>query len=264
MPTPPPASLLSFLAAIPDPRSAHGRRHTLAAMLAAVCCAVLCGARGFKPIAQWVHDQDIELMHALGFTRTPPRWGAFRKLLTALDAAAFERAVAAWAEATTAGLPPQRRGDGGLEPAAIDGKVVRGSIGRHRGAVHLLAVMAQRSGLTLRQAEVGAETNEHKAALGLLKGMVLEGRVLTGDALFCQRDLCQQVVTEGGHYFLMVKENQPELLRDIGDAFDRAADAAFSPSPAGSDRAAIHRASHGGQARRPGRVPAAAGHRPAE
>jgi hypothetical protein len=81
-----PASLLAFLATVPDPRSAHGRRHPLPAMLAAVCCAILCGARGFKPIAQWLHDQDLALVHALGFTRTPPKWGAFRKLLITLDA----------------------------------------------------------------------------------------------------------------------------------------------------------------------------------
>ena len=264
MPAPPPASLLNFLASVPDPRSAFGRRHTLTAMLAAACCAVLCGARGFKPIAQWVHDQDIALAHALGFTRTPPKWGAFRKLLMTLDPTAFEAAVAAWAEATCAGLPPEQRGDGGLEPAALDGKSVRGSLGRHEGAIHLLSVMAQRSGLTLRQVEVGDKTNEHKAALGLLRGLVLEGRVVTGDAMFCQRDLCRQVVADGGHYFVVVKENQPGLLHDIRDAFDRAADPAFSPSPAGAHGAAVHRAPHRGQARRPGRVPAAAGHRPAE
>lgn len=264
MPTTSPASLLSFLAAVPDPRSRHGRRHPLGAMLAAVCCAMLCGARGFKPIAQWLHDQDIALVHALGFHRRPPKWDAFRKLLVALDSAAFEQAVAAWAEATSAGLPPDRHGDGGLDPAALDGKAVRGAIGRHEGAVHLLSVMARRSGLTRRQAEVGDKTNEHKAALELLRGMVLEGRVVTGDAMFCQRDLCRQILGDGGHYFVVVKENQPELLRDISDAFNRAADAAFSPSPAGADRASVHRARHPGQARRSGRVPPAAGHRPAE
>ena len=232
MTAPPPASLLSFLATVPDPRSAHGRRHPLPAMLAAVCCAILCGARGFKPIAQWLHDQDIALVHALGFTRKPPRWGAFRKLLVALDPGPFEEALALWAEAALAGSAPGGDGGDGLEPVALDGKAVRGSIGRHEGAVHLLSVMAQRSGLTLRQAEVGAGTNEHKAALGLLKGLVLEGRVVTGDAMFCQRDLCSQVVRDGGHYFVVVKDNQPGLLRDIEDAFTRAADAAFSPSPA--------------------------------
>jgi hypothetical protein len=223
-------SLLDFLASVPDPRSAHGRRHALPAMLATVCCAILCGARGFKPIAQWLHDQDIALVHALGFTRTPPRWGAFRKLLIALDPIPFEAALARWAEAALAGLP--RKADDGLEPIALDGKSLRGSAGRHEGAVHLLSVMAQRCGLTLRQSEVGTKTNEHKAALGLLKGLVLEGRVITGDAMFCQRDLCAQVVRDGGHYFVTVKDNQPELLRDIEDAFTRAADPAFSPASA--------------------------------
>jgi hypothetical protein len=228
----PPTSLIAHLAAISDPRSAHGRRHGLSAMLAAVCCAVLCGARGFKPIAQWVHDQDITLMHALGFTRTPPKWGAFRKLLCALDPGAFEAALAYWAEAALAGAAPQPDRGVGLEPIALDGKTVRGSLGRHEGTVHLLSAMAQRCGLTLRQAEVGTKTNEHKAALSLLKNLVLEGRVITGDAAFCQRDVCAQVVADGGHYFVVVKDNQPELLRDISDAFAGAADAAFSPSPA--------------------------------
>ena len=227
-----PASLLDFLATVPDPRCAHGRRHPLAAMLAAVCCAILGGARGCKPIAQWLHDQAIALVHALVFTRKPPKWGAFRKLLIALDPTPFEDALARWAEAALASSPSGAEDGDAPEPVALDGKAVRGSIGRHEGAVHLLSLMAQRYGLTLRQTEVGSKTNEHKAAMGLLQGLVLEGRVVTGDAMFCQRDLCAQVVKDGGHYFVVVKDNQPELLRDIGDAFSRAAAAAFSPSPA--------------------------------
>ena len=159
-------------------------------MLAAVCCAILCGARGFKPIAQWLHDQDIALVHALGFTRKPPKWGAFRKLLIALDPTPFEDALARWAEAALASSPSGAEDGDAPEPVALDGKAVRGSIGRHEGAVHLLSLMAQRYGLTLRQTEVGSKTNEHKAAMGLLQGLVLEGRVVTGDAMFCQRDLC--------------------------------------------------------------------------
>ena len=38
-----PACLLDYLSDVPDPRSAHGRRHPLRAMLAAVTCAILCG-----------------------------------------------------------------------------------------------------------------------------------------------------------------------------------------------------------------------------
>ena len=42
--------LLSFLAEIPDPRSRHGRRHPLSAILALVCCAVMSGARSYAAI----------------------------------------------------------------------------------------------------------------------------------------------------------------------------------------------------------------------
>lgn len=73
-----------------------------------------------------------------------------------------------------------------------------------------------------------AKTNEHKAALELLKTIVLEGRVIVGDAMFCQRDLCEQIVEDGGDYLFPVKENQPPLLRDI--QLELAAhEAAFSP-----------------------------------
>ncbi len=43
------------------------------------------------------------------------------------------------------------------------------------------------------------------AALELLKTLVLEGRLITGDAMFCQRDLCQQVRDDDGHRPLAVE-----------------------------------------------------------
>ena len=63
-------SLLSFLAEVPDPRSRHGRRHPLSAVLALVCCAIMSGAKSYAAIGQWGQDQDITRMHQLGFTRT--------------------------------------------------------------------------------------------------------------------------------------------------------------------------------------------------
>ena len=45
-----PGSLLSFLAAVPDPRSRHGRQHPLSAILALVCC-VSCAAPGVTQLS---------------------------------------------------------------------------------------------------------------------------------------------------------------------------------------------------------------------
>ena len=239
-----PSSLLSFMAEVPDPRSRHGRRHPLAAMLAHACCAMLCGCRGYAAIAQWGRDQPIELMHKLGYRRTPASFGAFQSLFSRLDAAAFEAAVARWVDHL---IGPT---GGGLRAVAIDGKSSRGSGSAHAPAVYLLSALDQRTGCVLAQARVPAETNEHKAALALLRGMALEGRVITGDAAFCQRDLCRQVIADGGHYLIKVGENQPALLADIATAFGPS----FSPlRPAPGGRGGRRRDGQG-QARRPGRA----------
>ena len=250
MTSPPPGSLLAFLAEIPDPRSRMGRRHALPAMLARACCAVLCGCRGYAAIVQWGRDQPIETMHRLGYTRTPPSFGAFQALFARLDAAALEAALGRW---VTHLLGPAA--DDELRAVALDGEVLRGSGTADAPATHLLAAPDQVTGGVLAQARVPAETNEHEAALTPLKGMVLEGRVITGDALSCQRDLCTQVAADGGHYLIKVDDNQPTLKAGIAAAFEPA------PSPLRPTQAS--RRGRGGdgdaQARRPGRAAAVAG-----
>jgi hypothetical protein len=249
MPQPETGSLLAILADVPDPRARSGRRHPLVAMLAHACCAILCGCRGYAAIAQWGRDQPIELMHRLGYRRTPPAYGTFQGLFSRLDAGAFEAAVASWiAQLLPAG------GAERLRPVALDGKVARGSVTADAPAVHLLAALDQETGCVLAQARVPAETNEHKAALTLLKNLVLEGRVVTGDAAFCQRDLCRQVVDSGGHYLIKVDDNQPTLKADIEAAFGPA----FSPLRAAQGGRGVRRGDDPGQAQRPGRASYAA------
>jgi predicted transposase YbfD/YdcC len=46
------------------------------------------------------------------------------------------------------------------------------------------------------------------------------GRLVTGDALYCQRKLCSQIVAAGGYYLVIVKENQKHLYQDIKLLFD--------------------------------------------
>lgn len=117
--------LIQFLGEIPDPRSRHGRQHALSAVLALACCGILCGARSYAAIGQWAQDQDIRLMHRLGFTRRPPKSGGIRKVLMAVSPAALETALTRWAESLLGSIPAV---DHGLpDPFALDGKSARGS-----------------------------------------------------------------------------------------------------------------------------------------
>lgn len=207
-------SLLSLLTQIPDPRGRKGRRHPLAAMLAAIVCGLLTGARGYKAIAQWTRAQDSTLWHWLGFQRKPPCANSFRNLLLALPPETLEGVLRQWIESLMdQPLPDEARG------TALDGKTLCNTLTAHERNVHLLSLLDHKLGGVLSQQAVDPSTNEAKASLGLLKTVVLKGRLVTGDAMFCQREICQQIVDSGGDYLFVVKDNQPELKAAIEAEF---------------------------------------------
>jgi hypothetical protein len=88
-----------------------------------VVCAVLCGANGYKPIAQGLHNQSVDFWHFLGFTRRPIQYGALRNLLMALSPQAFEDALSAWLR----DVPGREPDPEALPGISIDGKALRGT-----------------------------------------------------------------------------------------------------------------------------------------
>jgi predicted transposase YbfD/YdcC len=105
----------------------------------------------------------------------------------------------------------------------IDGKALRGTIptGKTQG-VHLLAAYMPEEGIVLMQMEVEKKENEIVVAPKLLKCLDLEGRIVTGDAMFAQRKLSIQIAEAGGDYIWTVKANQASLLGDIVRLFEPA------------------------------------------
>ena len=189
-------------------------------MLATIVSSVLCGARGPTAISQWIRSQDPEVWYWLGYYRKPPKPGAFRDLLIALDCDALEAVLREW----IASVLPEVADDD-LSAVSLDGKTLCGTMSPHGRAVQLLSLLDQRSGCVLSQQAVG-DTNEAKATIPFLKTLLLEGRVITGDAMFCNREICREITDSGGHYLVVVKDNQPNLKEDIAAEFR----AGFSPS----------------------------------
>lgn len=209
--------LIDVLAEIPDFRHARGKRHSLPALLALVCVAVLCGYRSYSAIAQWARIYPREFVEALGLTHpTPPCPATLSTVLRHLDRTQVETKLGAWAESVLTAVPPDPTQE---EAIALDGKTVRGS--QHQGAplAHLLSALSHRLGLTLGQQAVGDKTNEITHVVPLLRGLVLEGRIFTMDALLTQRTIAQTIVAGGGDYVMLAKGNQPTLEHDIALVF---------------------------------------------
>ena len=70
----------------------------------------------------------------------------------------------------------------------FDGKTLRGSRRLDDKAIHVLSAFATELGAVIGELTVEPDQNEITAALVLLKGLPLEGRIITGDAIFTQRE----------------------------------------------------------------------------
>jgi predicted transposase YbfD/YdcC len=201
-----PATVLSVLAAVADPRARRGIRHRLSTILTVAVCAVLAGARSFVAIAEWVADTDAETRQQLGIAGAAPCESTIRRTLQRLDADAFDDKVGAWAQQRTMPTPDRRR------LIAVDGKTLRGSRSGDDPGRHLLAALDHTHGIVLGQVDVEAKTNEIPLFSTLLDRIQLTDAVVTADALHAQRGHATYLVDQrGAHYVLTVKGNQPSL-----------------------------------------------------
>jgi len=183
-------SLLEALAEVPDPRSRHGRRYQIASVLAMAVCAIACGARSQYAITQWGREHFALVKEALGITRErTPSQATVHRVFKRLKVKAFERVLAEWFQAR--GLKP---GEG----IAIDGKTLRGIHGEEVPGVHLVSAYAHRRGIVLDQEAAPGKGQELEAVREMLKRLDLTDKIVTGDALLAQRDICTMIGQKGG------------------------------------------------------------------
>ena len=203
-------SLYAALAHVHDKRHARGLRYALVTVLVYIVLAKLAGEDRVSGIAQWVKYRQQALAEALALARPQaPSVNTYRRVLGEyLEIEELERVVREFFAAQ-----PQA---GHSVSIAIDGKTLRGTIpaGQPQGR-HLLAAYLPTEGWVLYQVEVLNKENEISAAPQLLSCVDLRGKVVTGDAMFAQRELSAQIVAAGGEYVWTVKDNQSTLRQDI-------------------------------------------------
>lgn len=121
------------------------------------------------------------------------------------------------------------------DQVALNGKPARVASARPdpRAPLHLVAAHVSALAHVLDLTEADGKGRELAAVHLLLGCLPLWGRVLTGDAVLTQREVCQTIPDDGGDSLLPVKDNQPSLPDEITEA--------FSPTGiAGGGRAAVH------------------------
>lgn len=203
-----------------DPRSEINLRHPLVSVVVIALMAVLAGADGPTAIAKWSLCKSELLQKHLNLPNGIPRKDVFRRVLSALNPAAFQACFASWLQS----LQAQAGQATGIErpTLTVDGKTLRRSHDRSKGlgALHSVSVWASDFGLTLAQVACEQKSNEITAIPEVLKLVTLKGAIITIDAMGTQTEIARQIVDGEGDYLLALKGNQGTLHQGVIDYID--------------------------------------------
>jgi predicted transposase YbfD/YdcC len=217
------STLLAYLRQVPDYRKARGQRFAWSYLLALVAAAVAAGQTTVLAMTTWAETQAAQLITALqpDCPRLPSA-ATWRRLVAHIDIAALEQQIAAHNQALDAADPTigsVTMCDGQIfRGQAVDGKDVRGA-SAHGEHTFLVSLVRHDHAYVLRQAAVDRKTNEITAVPDLLAGRNLTGTVTTMDALLTQQRIAHQILAQGGHYLMIVKQNQPTLYEAVALLF---------------------------------------------
>ena len=108
-------------------------------------------------------------------------------------------------------------GDLNDDIVAIDGKVMRRTLDKASGnpAIHIVSAWSVRNNLCFGLAKVADKSNKITAIPTLLKLLDVKGATITTDAMGCQYEIGDQIVSEDANYLLALKGNQDEFHDDV-------------------------------------------------
>jgi predicted transposase YbfD/YdcC len=229
---------------VPDPR-AENTRHDLGELLVIAFVSVLCGATSCAEMAAFGRAKESVFRGFLKLRHAVPSHDTFSAVFRMIDPKALDAAFGRMLADVAALL---REGD----VIAIDGKALRGARNAGESARTRMMVSAYAARLRLTLASVPADRGtELEAAIEALGLIALKGKVVTADALHCNRRTVAAITQGGGDYCLALEANQDSLLSDARSCFGKL--------PPGHPAARQEGAGHGRKETRTGTVVSAKG-----
>ena len=204
--------LASIFGSIEDPRSHINRLHNLTDILLIGIISVICGAETWKQMVEFANSKKDFLKGFLELPNGIPSEDTINRLFSSIDSSKFESCFIDWVNS----ISDISKG----QVIAIDGKTLRGAkSGGKKSPVHMVSAWANQNNLVLGQVRVNDKSNEITAIPELLETLLIEGNIITIDAMGTQTNIANKIIENKADYILAVKENQKTLLNEIKDEF---------------------------------------------
>lgn len=202
--------LFAFGSELKDPRRDHLKKHSLLNIMTISVCAMLAGAEDWTDIAGFGQNYHEWFRQLLEMPHGPPSHDTIRRVFSLLDQDTFAESLSQWLQRLRVCQPTGKQE---LCQVAIDGKQLKASFDQ-AGLTQpwlMVSAYATEQGLVLGQQGARGETGELMALHDLLDRLDVKGRLVSLDALGCQKDIAAKIVEKQGDYLLSLKANHPTL-----------------------------------------------------
>ena len=200
--------LLDYFKDVTDPRVERTKLHKLEDILAIAICATICGAEGWTEIAFFGECKKEWLKTFLELKNGTPCDDTFRRVISMLQPDEFETCFQKWTKAISNDLS---------DIISIDGKTLRRSHDNANGksAIHLVSAWACENKMVFGQVATDEKSNEITAIPKLLETLVLDGSVVTIDAMGCQKKIAKKIIDKNADYIFSLKGNHGTLHEEV-------------------------------------------------
>lgn len=204
--------ILPFFDNLIDPRVERTKLHSLKDILALTICGVLSGCNDWEEIELYGISKVKWLKTFLSLPNGIPSHDTINRVFAALNPTDVQECFIDWVQ-SIAGISNGK-------VISIDGKrLCNGGVDGKKAIIHMVSAWSNANNMVMGQVKTEEKSNEITAIPALLELLILEGSIITIDAMGCQTAIAEKIVEKGADYVLAVKDNQGHLLDDLKEAF---------------------------------------------
>ncbi|MEX2104175.1 MAG: ISAs1 family transposase, partial [Bacilli bacterium] len=175
---------------------------------------ILCGQDELKYIHAWANTPATQewLRKYIALENGIPSLSTLQRGLAVINAKELSNRFIEWM-AVSLNLPNK-------DIISVDGKTSRGSKGKDQKAQHIVSAFCHSHGLIMGQTKTNEKSNEITAIPELLKQLMIQGSMVTIDAMGAQKKITEQIVVKNeADYVINLKGNQGTLHDEVKDYF---------------------------------------------
>lgn len=206
-------SIRDYFLEIDDFRQPRKCTYRLADILLIGLCTYLSNRQDYQDMALFAQTRGHLLPQVIDLSTGIPAHDTFNRVFQMLDPEVFRKCLKHHGKTLLDVLADKQ--------ICLDGKKLRGVSPHSKGtdSLHIVNAWVSENRLCIGQRRVDTKSNEIDVLVPLIKSLDVTDAVVSVDAIGCQTDVAQQIITQQGHYLLALKSNQEGLWEEVVCAF---------------------------------------------